>query len=125
MTLLLMAVLLTGICFTALVAVGRFGQMPEATRDRVPPILPAAPLDSEQLTRVRFSIVARGYRMSEVDEVLALVGLELDANQQKVAELTDQVSELNGQLSASGAVSWSGAPGPSGAAQAIDSASWE
>ncbi|MEI8083879.1 MAG: DivIVA domain-containing protein [Actinomycetes bacterium] len=125
MTLLLMAVLLTGICFTALVAVGRFGQMPEATRDRVPLILPTTPLDSAQLARTRFSVVARGYRMSEVDEVLDLVGRELDANRQQLAELTDQLAGHTDEQPVPAGTAFTSVQGPSGAAQAIDPAQWE
>jgi DivIVA domain-containing protein len=58
------------------VAVGRGGVMSEATADRQPLSLPEGRLSSTDIVDVRFSLAFRGYRMSEVDAVLARLAAE-------------------------------------------------
>jgi DivIVA domain-containing protein len=63
----------------ALVASGRGGSMAPAYDDRPDLALPAdRPLGAEDLRTVRFPLALRGYRMSDVDELLARLATELE-----------------------------------------------
>jgi len=67
----------------AVVAAGRGEPMSEAYDDRPDALVPAdRPLTAADLRRVRFSVALRGYRMSEVDALLARLGTELEAARQ-------------------------------------------
>lgn len=64
----------------AVVAAGMGGSMVEAYDDRPDSRVQAdGPLTAEDLRRVRFTTAFRGYRMSEVDTLLARLADELDA----------------------------------------------
>jgi DivIVA domain-containing protein len=63
----------------AMVASGRGGSMPPAYDDRPDLALPDdRPIGAEDLRRVRFPLALRGYRMSEVDALLARLASELE-----------------------------------------------
>ncbi|WP_300645371.1 DivIVA domain-containing protein [Nocardioides sp.] len=63
----------------AVVAAGKGAPLAEEYDDRPDALVPAdRPLTSEDLRRVRFSIALRGYRMSEVDALLARLAEEQD-----------------------------------------------
>lgn len=62
----------------ALVASGRTGALPEEYDDRPDVRVPAGRLVGADLRRVRFSLAVRGYRMSEVDTLLARLADQLD-----------------------------------------------
>lgn len=62
----------------AIVASGRTGALPEEYDDRPDVRVPAGRLGGEDLRRVRFSLAVRGYRMSEVDTLLARLADQLD-----------------------------------------------
>lgn len=64
----------------AVVAAGMGGSMVEVYDDRPDSRVQAdGPLTAEDLRRVRFTTAFRGYRMSEVDTLLARLADELDA----------------------------------------------
>ena len=64
----------------AMVASGRGGSMPPAYDDRPDLALPDdRPLEARDLRTVRFPLALRGYRMSDVDTVLARLASELEA----------------------------------------------
>ena len=66
----------------ALLAAGKGAPMAEAGYDRPGPDLPAAgPIVATDLRRVRFSLAFRGYRMSEVDELLDRLARQLDSSE--------------------------------------------
>lgn len=70
-------VLLLGVI--ALLAAGRGEPMADAYDDRPDAVVPAdRPLRAEDLRRVRFPLAFRGYRMAEVDALLARLGTELE-----------------------------------------------
>ena len=73
----ILAVLLMG--GVAAVAAGRGGSLPEAYDDRPDVRVPAGPLTGDDVRRVRFTLAFRGYRMSEVDSLLARLADQLDA----------------------------------------------
>ena len=62
----------------ALVASGRAGSLPEEFDDRRDVLVPEGPLVAEDLRRVRFTLAVRGYRMSEVDTLLARLADQLE-----------------------------------------------
>lgn len=71
-------VLLMGV--VAVLAVGGGGSMAEVYDDRPDARVQAeGPLSGEDLRRVRFTTAFRGYRMSEVDTLLARLAAELEA----------------------------------------------
>lgn len=57
-----------GVAFLA--GMGRMGQMSPQIDDRPVPALPDGPLQADDLMRLRFAVVARGYSMEQVDAVL-------------------------------------------------------
>lgn len=63
----------------AAVASGRGEPLAPAYDDRPDALIPATgPLGAEDLRRVRFSLAFRGYRMSEVDNLLQRLADQLD-----------------------------------------------
>lgn len=56
--------------FGAVAAAGRFGSMPPVVGDTPQSNIPEGVLDADKLAQVRFSVVARGYDMSQVDALL-------------------------------------------------------
>ena len=63
----------------AMVASGRGGSMPPAYDDRPDLALPDdRPVAADDLRGVRFPLAFRGYRMSEVDALLARLASELE-----------------------------------------------
>ena len=63
----------------AMVASGRGGSMAPAYDDRPDLALPAdRPLGAQDLRTVRFPLALRGYRMSDVDALLARLATELE-----------------------------------------------
>ncbi len=62
------------------VAVGRGGEMAEAYDDRHDVLVPGhRPLGADDLRAVRFTTALRGYRMAEVDALIARLAAELEA----------------------------------------------
>lgn len=69
-------VVLTGV--VGVVAAGRGGTMAEVYDDRPDARVPAdGPLTADDVRQVRFTTALRGYRMSEVDSLLARLADEL------------------------------------------------
>ena len=63
----------------AMVAAGHGGSMPPAHDDRPDLALPDdRPIGAQDLRRVRFPLAFRGYRMSDVDVLLARLAAELE-----------------------------------------------
>ncbi|WTW95240.1 DivIVA domain-containing protein [Streptomycetaceae bacterium NBC_01309] len=82
-------VVVTGVVFVvAAVVLGAGGSLPDAHQDR--PDLswtPDRPLTVEDIDRVRFPVVLRGYRMSEVDYTLDRLSAELSARDARIMDL--------------------------------------
>ncbi len=91
---------------TASVAVGRGGSMGRAYPDRRDVRLPAdRPVTAHDLKDVRLSVVLRGYRMDEVDDLLVRLTQELAARDAELARLApgrpagdEHASELFDQM---------------------------
>lgn len=56
--------------------------------------LPESAVQPEDVAEVRFGLTVRGYRMREVDEVLARLAGELAARDKRIAQLEQAVAEL-------------------------------
>ncbi|NUP31031.1 MAG: DivIVA domain-containing protein, partial [Streptomycetaceae bacterium] len=82
-------VVVTAVVFVvAAVVLGAGGSLPDAYQDR--PDLswtPDKPLTVEDVDRVRFPVVLRGYRMSEVDYTLDRLSEELSARDARIMDL--------------------------------------
>ncbi len=81
----IMVVLLLGAI--AVVAAGKGAPLVEEYDDRPDALVPAdRPLVADDLRRVRFSVAFRGYRMSEVDALLARLADEQEGRGTRHAE---------------------------------------
>ena len=56
---------------------GRFGSMPPVVHDVAAPELPEGALTGDDLRRVQFAVVTRGYSMTQVDAVLDRLAAQL------------------------------------------------
>jgi DivIVA domain-containing protein len=94
-------VLVAGLVFLlASLVFGRGEQLPPLPPGASPTRLPAADLTGEDLRDVRFQLVLRGYKMTEVDWVLQRAGNELDRLRSRVAELEARDGDESSQDSA-------------------------
>ena len=59
----------------------------DAPPDRADLALPDRAMDADDVATVRFSMALRGYRMDEVDAVLARLAAELAERDRRLAEL--------------------------------------
>ena len=76
------------------VAMGR-GDVLDTGDARPPaPMLPERRLSSADVDGVRFTVVGRGYRMDQVDEVVERLAAELDERDRVIAEL--EAAAING-----------------------------
>lgn len=75
----------------ASVVFGRGEELPALPPGASPTRLPSSGVTEEDIRRVRFQLVLRGYKMSEVDWVLRRLSGEL-------ADLRDEVDELRERL---------------------------
>jgi DivIVA domain-containing protein len=81
-----------GVLFAAAVVATRADPLlADAPPDRPDLALPDGPLGGADVEDVRFSMALRGYRMSEVDAVLARLAAELDERDRRIAELQREV----------------------------------
>ncbi|WIX87844.1 DivIVA domain-containing protein [Amycolatopsis sp. DG1A-15b] len=71
----------------AAVVFGRGEELAPLPPGSSPTRLPAEDITGEDLAEVRFQLVLRGYKMSEVDWVMRRLGAELDELRARVAEL--------------------------------------
>ena len=94
--LILLVVLgVAAVLFVAAVVATQEGDvLADAPPDRPDVDLPAGHLVAEDLRSVRFGMVFRGYRMSEVDEVLDRLGGELAARDERIADLEQALVEV-------------------------------
>lgn len=86
-----------GVLFAAgAVAVRDEAPLVPVARDHADLALPVGvPLSQADLEQVRFGLALRGYRMSEVDEVLDRLGRELADRDARLAELRAEVDRLH------------------------------
>lgn len=76
------------VLFAAAVLLTRDGPvLADAPPDAADVLLPEGPVRPEDVAAVRFSLAPRGYRMSEVDEVLERLAAELADRDRRLARL--------------------------------------
>lgn len=74
---------------TAVLATRSDPLLPDAPPDRPDLVLPEGPMTAEHVADVRFSMAVRGYRMSEVDDVLERLAVELAERDRRIGELEE------------------------------------
>lgn len=91
---LVVMVLVAAVVFLlASVVFGRGEELPPLPPGASPTRLPATGITADDVRDVRFQLVVRGYKMSEVDWVLRRVGTELADLRAEVADLRSRLSE--------------------------------
>lgn len=99
MTWLWVVLVLVVLGATAAVAVGRGGAMARAYPDRREVRLPTdRPVGSKDLRELAFSVVLRGYRMDEVDDVISRVTRDLAEREGRLAEREERLAERESRL---------------------------
>ncbi|MGH3824391.1 MAG: DivIVA domain-containing protein [Pseudonocardiaceae bacterium] len=88
--LMVAAVVAAMVFLIASLVFGRSEELAALPPDATPTGLPAGSIVGDDVRAVRFSLVLRGYRMSEVDWTLSRVADELDALRARVAQLEAQ-----------------------------------
>lgn len=89
---LVVMVLVAAVVFLlASVVFGRGEELPPLPPGASPTRLPATGITPADLDEVRFQLVLRGYKMSEVDWALQRAGLEIGELRARVAELEEQL----------------------------------
>ncbi|MFJ4690134.1 DivIVA domain-containing protein [Streptomyces sp. NPDC088766] len=69
------------------------GPLPEAAPERLhDPLPPDRPVGRSDVDRLRFPLVARGYRMADVDDALNRLGAELAERDARIGELESALS---------------------------------
>lgn len=77
----------------ASVLFGRGEELPPLPPGASPTRLPSEGITSQDVGRVKFQMVLRGYKMSEVDWVLQRLGTEVDELRTRVADLEQQLED--------------------------------
>ncbi|PWV71921.1 DivIVA domain-containing protein [Prauserella marina] len=76
----------------AAVVFGRGEQLAPLAPGSSPTRLPAEEITGEDVSGVKYQLVLRGYKMSEVDWVMSRLGAEIDTLRATVADLREQVN---------------------------------
>lgn len=85
---LLVMVLVAAVVFLlATVVFGRGEELAPLAPESSPTRLPAEDMTGDDVSRVKFQLVLRGYKMSEVDWVMSRLGDEIDTLRSRVADL--------------------------------------
>jgi DivIVA domain-containing protein len=78
---------------------GRDPGMAPASPDRRPVVLPNRALEADDVTSIRFDTGLRGYRMEQVDTVLARLARDLAERDRRIRDLHEEVSALRSATS--------------------------
>jgi DivIVA domain-containing protein len=90
---LVVMILVAAVVFLlASVVFGRGEELPALPPGASPTRLPASGIAGEDVRNVRFQLVVRGYKMSEVDWVLRRLGGELEDLRAEVDELRERLA---------------------------------
>jgi DivIVA domain-containing protein len=90
---LVVMILVAAVVFLlASVVFGRGEELPALPPGASPTRLPSSGVTAEDIRNVRFQLVVRGYKMSEVDWVLRRLGGELEDLRAEVAELRERLA---------------------------------
>ncbi|PXY19852.1 cell division protein DivIVA [Prauserella sp. PE36] len=77
----------------AAVVFGRGEELAPLAPGSSPTRLPAEDITGEDVSAVKYQLVLRGYKMSEVDWVMGRLGGEIDGLRARVADLEAQLAE--------------------------------
>ena len=91
--LVVMVLVATVVFLLASVVFGRGEELPALPPGASPTRLPSSDITADDVRNVRFQLVVRGYKMSEVDWVLRRVGGELADLRAEVAELRERLAD--------------------------------
>ncbi len=91
MTIFFILLALAVVGLIAVLAAGKIGQLGDPVVDRFRPELPLAPLAAQDIERIRFGTGLRGYRMDDVDEVLARFTETLRIREAQLSALNPQL----------------------------------
>ncbi|THJ74067.1 DivIVA domain-containing protein [Candidatus Frankia alpina] len=95
MVLVVEIVIVAAVVFAvAALAVGRFDRLTPAPPDSASVGLPAETVTAGDVTRLRFAMALRGYRMAEVDAVLLRLAEELAWRDEELARRDDELVRL-------------------------------
>ena len=90
---LVVMILVAAVVFLlASVVFGRGEELPALPPGASPTRLPSSGVTAEDVRNIRFQLVVRGYKMSEVDWVLRRLGGELEDLRAEVDELRERVA---------------------------------
>jgi len=90
---LVVMILVAAVVFLlASVVFGRGEELPALPPGASPTRLPSSGITAEDIRNVRFQLVVRGYKMSEVDWVLRRLGGELEDLRAEVDELRERLA---------------------------------
>ena len=90
---LVVMILVAAVVFLlASVVFGRGEELPALPPGASPTRLPSSGVTAEDVRNVRFQLVVRGYKMSEVDWVLRRLGGELEDLRAEVDELRERLA---------------------------------
>jgi DivIVA domain-containing protein len=78
---------------------GRDPGMAPASPDFRPVVLPDRALEADDVTSIRFDTGIRGYRMGQVDHVLARLAADLADRDRRIRDLHEEVSALRSAAS--------------------------
>lgn len=85
---LLVMLLVAGVVFLlAAVVFGRGEELEPLPPGVSPTQLPATDINGDDVAQVRFQLVVRGYKMSEVDWVMQRLGADIDELRERLAQL--------------------------------------
>lgn len=73
-----------------LAASGKFGQVPAVVDDRPVPDLPEGDLSADDVRGARFAVVARGYSMRQVDELVDRLVAQMEVAQRPASTSVDE-----------------------------------
>ncbi|GAA1194493.1 DivIVA domain-containing protein [Prauserella alba] len=89
---LLVMLLVAAVVFLlAALVFGRGEQLAPLAQGASPTRLPAEDITGDDVAAVKFQLTARGYKMSEVDWVIARLGGEVDSLRERVADLETEL----------------------------------
>ena len=90
---LVVMILVAAVVFLlASVVFGRGEELPALPPGASPTRLPSSGVTAEDIRNVRFQLVVRGYKMSEVDWVLRRIGGEMEDLRAEVDELRERLA---------------------------------
>lgn len=88
--LLVMVLVAAAVFLLAALVFGRGEELAPLPPGSSPTRLPAEDITAGDISQVKFQLVLRGYKMSEVDWVMARMGTEIDSLRARLAELESE-----------------------------------